>query len=505
VIEPAHLWIPPRRGSYGDEAVDLAATAGRAADDEQRLAIDALLSYGPGGTWAALESGILEARQNGKSAGVLLPVVMFDLWLLPPDRIVWTAHLFRTSRDAFTDFCTCIETSPELSRRVKHISFSHGEESIELHSGAKLEFLARSSGGGRGLGGKRVVMDEALFLSAGEMGALMPVLSARPDPHINYGSSAGKATSTHLHNLTKRGRKGGDQSLIWVEYCSPGSWDDPPCEQGRKCPHVVDTEGCALDDETRWPNANHTVGKRITYAYVRAERRTLEPREFGRERLGWHELPVGSGGAIDIDVWRKFADPESHREGDVTIGVDIAPSRDYAAIGLFGRRGDLLEHLQLMDVRAGTDWIVPRLVELRSRLDPVGYAMGRGTWKSLEADLLKNDFARPDEPSEPERGDVAVVQAGEMAAATGQMLEVCRPARNEDGSLSLPLRHLGQRPLDVAVESARTRETGDAIGWSRKDSGGDITPLVAVTVARWLYMSWTHLVASDYDVLDSVY
>jgi hypothetical protein len=58
----------------------------------------------PGGRWAALETCRIEPRQNGKTGGELLPVVLFDLFLMPPDKIVWTAHLFRTARDAFNDF-----------------------------------------------------------------------------------------------------------------------------------------------------------------------------------------------------------------------------------------------------------------------------------------------------------------------------------------------------------------------------------------------------------------
>lgn len=496
MIQPTHLWIPPRRGSYGDEAIDLTRLAGRELDDEQCIAVDAMLSYGPGGRWIALESGIVEPRQNGKTGGVLLPVTLFDLFLLPPDRIVWTAHIFRTARDAFDDFCTCIETAPELSRRVKNVSYGHGEEYIELHNGAKLEFLARSKGGGRGLGGKRVVMDEALFLSAAAMGALMPVLSARPDPQVNYGSSAALETSDHLHRLKERGRSGNDPSLIWIEFCAPGSWKDPPCQLGRSCRHTVGALGCAFDNDEFIKRANHTVGKRITWEYVRAERAALPAREFSRERLGWHEdLPLG-GGAIDLGVWTKLFDGDSRREGDVTLAVDIAPQRDYAAIGFYGQRADGLGHVQLLDYRPGTDWIIPRMVELKSALDPVGWAMGRGTFASLEADLGRANFSKPNESESPKRGDVAVVVGSDMSAACGQMLDAVRQG---------DIRHPGQPELDAAIASGRTRETGDAVAWSRKDSGADISPLVVITLARWLYVSWAHLVTADYDVLESVF
>lgn len=499
MISPAHLWMPPRVGSYGDEAIDLAEMAGRTLDEEQRLAVDAMLSYGEGGRWAALESGILEARQNGKTSGVLLPVTLFDLFLLPPDRIVWTAHLFRTARDAFDDFCTCIETSPELSRRVKRISYGNGEEFIELHrpknsdatQGAKLEFLARSQGGGRGLGGKRVVMDEALFLKAAAMGALMPVLSARPDPQINYGSSAALATSDHLHQLKDRGRACDDPYLIWIEFCAPGSWAKPPCEAGKRCPHSVGTTGCALDNEEFWQLANHTLTKRITLSYVRAERRTLPAIEFGRERLGWHESPVAGSGAIDIGQWAKLLDAKSRREGDIALAVDIAPQRDYAAIAMYGNREDGKGHWQLVDYRPGTDWIVDRLVELRNALNPVGIAMGRATGASLAVELAKVGIAPPEEVDNPSRGDLAITSASQMTAATGHALDAIR-----QGSVH----HIGQHELDAAVAGAKTRETGDTVAWSRKDANADISPLVGISLARWLYEAWAHLVDIDEEV-----
>lgn len=486
MISPAHLWVPPRVGSYGDEAADLAERAGRVLDEEQRLAVDAMLSYGPGGRWVAMETVIVEARQNGKTGGVLLPVTLFDLFLLPPDRIVWTAHLFRTSRDAFDDFCTCIETAPELSRRVKRISYGNGEEFIELHSGAKLEFLARSKGGGRGLGGKRVVMDEALFLMAAAMGALMPVLSARPDPQINYGSSAALATSDHLHRLKDRGRAGNDPYLIWIEFCAPGGWVDPPCESGARCAHTPGTPGCALDDEQMWVPANHTLGKRITIDYVRAERRALPAIEFGRERLGWHEIPVVGSAAIDIAQWADLLDAKSKREGDIALAVDIAPQRDYAVTALYGlRAADGLGHWQIVDYRPGTEWLVDRIVELRDGLKPIAIAMGRATAASLEVELEKHGIHRPEKPDEPARGDLAVLTAAEMTASTGQALDVVRQGG---------VKHIGQQPLDAAVAGAKTREIGDTVAWSRKDASADISPLVAVSEARWAYYALAHLV-----------
>lgn len=462
MIAPAYHWVPPRVGSYGDEAVDLGRVAGLEIDDEQCLAIDALLSYGPGGRWVALESAILEGRQNGKTMRVLVPVTLFDLFLLPPDRIVWTAQVFRTARDAFDAFCVCIETAPELSKRVKKISYGHGEEFIHLHSGAKLDFLARNKLGGRGLGGKRVVMDEALFIAASSMGALMPVLSARPDPQINYGSSAALESSDHLHRLKKRGRAGCDPSLIWLEWCAPGSWASPPCELGRRCPHAAGSPGCALDDESLWQRANHTVGDRITYDYVRAERRTLPPREFGRERLGWHEEPVALGDLIDMAVWSRWVDEDDSLTGMVSLSLDVAPDRSSAAVGMTGRRPDGLLGWHILEHRPGMHWLLTAAVEIDAAYANVGWCVDPSSPAgSLIPDMVKADLV------------VHEITGRELAQACTSMLESATDGRG---------RHQGQSSLDGAWRDACTAPLGDSVRFDRKKSG-DITPLMVVTLS----------------------
>lgn len=494
MIRPAYMSIPPRLGSRGDEAVDLAAAAGRVLDEEQKLGVDALLSYGPGGRWVALEQCVIEARQNGKTGGILLPVVLWEVWLSGvPDRVVWTAHRAKTSTEAFSDVVKCIETAPELSRRVKSVKSGHGEESVELMDGSLLEFLARTGAGGRGIGGKRVIMDEGLFLAAAAMGALMPVLSARPDPQITYGSSAGKAASDHLHKLIRRGRKGGDPSLTYLEWCAPGSWEDPGCEQGRDCTHMPGVaEGCAMDNEELWPLAGHSTGKRVTLAYIRGERRTLTPTEFGRERMGWHEIPSEAGGQIDAATWEGLLDQLSRRAGDVAVALDVSPDRAFAAIALYGLRADGDGHLQLMRYDGGTAWVITKLVELRDAFgsDLVAVGMGKGTFTSLKDALKRAGFVEPEDPERPERGALAVAGGVDMAAACGQLL---------DAVAQRTLHHIGQDQLTTAALAGKVRQGAESVSWTRKDKDSpvDITPLVAATVARWAFVTRVDLVDQE--------
>jgi hypothetical protein len=66
----------------------------------------------------------------------------------------------------------------------------------------------------------------------------------------------------------------------------------------------------------------------------------------------------------------------------------------------------------------------------------------------------------------------------DVAAAFGQFIELVTDAKS--------LRHLGQPELDAAVAAAATRDVGDAgRTWGRRVAAGDISPLVAVTLAAW--------------------
>jgi hypothetical protein len=47
--------------------------------------------------------------------------------------------------------------------------------------------------------------------------------------------------------------------------------------------------------------------------------------------------------------------------------------------------------------------------------------------------------------------------------------------------------HRDQQALNLAVVGARRRQSGDAWKWSRRDSEVDISPLVAATIAYYLW------------------
>ncbi|GAA1065213.1 terminase large subunit [Streptomyces asiaticus] len=489
--------VPPSAFSLGDEAVELARRAGLVLDPWQADSIRLMLSVREDGKWSCFEYGEIVARQNGKGA-ILEARALAGLFLLDERLIMWSAHEYKTAMEGFRRFKALLKGLGEpISENLIDIDGVHikvintnGEESFErLDTGARVKFIARSKGSGRGFSGDCNIIDEAFAYTAIQQDALMPTMSARPNPQIIYTSSppldGDDGSGEVMFALHVRAENGGDDSFGWRDWGIAGDLD-----------HLDDID---LDDRRLWAASNPALGYRLSEEAVLRERRSMGDAGFARERLGvWPRKSQGNT-VIDAAAWARLADPESQRDREhgVAIGVDISPLRDYAAVQVYGVRADGLGHTQLADYRPGTKWLLPRLKELREALGPISIAMGRGTFAFLETALDAAGFQQPEDPETPEPGDLAVTNAVDMAAAAGQLLEAVR----EESFRVVPNRH-----LDVAVASAKTKATGETIAWTVKGVDGDISPLVAMTLARWSYVTRSHLLeGNQYDVLDSVF
>lgn len=487
-VEPAYRSVPAYGRTLGPEVADLARLAGFGPDPEQELLLDAIFALDAHGRSAAFEVGMVVSRQNLKTAVAQMAVLG---WLFITDQrlIVWSAHEFRTTQEAFRDLDALVTGSDVLRRRVKHIYRGNGDESIELVDDRRLIFKARTKGGGRGLSGDKVVLDEAFALQPMHMGALLPTLSARPDPQVLYGSSAGMAESQVLRGVRDRGRAGADPRLAYFEWCAP-----PParaCGAGERCTHMLDAEGCGCDDPANWRRANPAIGRRISVEHIAAERRAMPPAEFSRERMGWWDDPAEDAHPFPVEAWRQRVDAAAPRPPGPALAVAITPDRAMTAVGAAGRV-DEMSHVDVLDHRSGTGWVAGRLVALYDQtgacalvLDPAGPA------GSLEKDLLERGFSTKPEPGERR---LVIVTAREYAQACGALV---------DDVVNDRIRHRGRRELDAAADGVRTRPLADAYAWSRKDSSVDISPLEVVTLARHGYA--THGLNGSYDVLESIW
>jgi phage terminase large subunit-like protein len=461
--------------SYGEAAVELARLAGLVLDPWQRDSLELMLAVRADGKWACFEFAEIVARQNGKGS-ILEARALAGLFLLGEQLIMWSAHEVKTALEAFRRLRALLvnlgesvnENLIDVDGVLVKVSNTNGQESLErLDTGQRVKFIARSKGSGRGFSGDVNIVDEAFAYTDDQHAALLPTMSARPNPQLIYTSSPPLTDDTGevLFRLRKRAEVGKAVRLGFRDWGAPGTLDD--------------LSALNLDDRELWAVTNPAYGIRIDEEFIQSERESMSDEKFAVERLGvWPKQRVG-GGAIDPAQWASLFDPDSRRDGDIALGVDIAPQRDYASIALYGRRVDEIGHGQLVDYRAGTDWIVPRLVDLRDALDPVAFGMGRGTAASLKTGLEQVGITRPADEDKPTRGDVMVMAGVDMAAACGQLIDAVRQGA---------LRHVGQKPLDAAVSGAKTKEAGDTIAWSRKDADTEVSPLVALTVAKRAYL-----------------
>jgi hypothetical protein len=215
--------------------------------------------------------------------------------------------------------------------------------------------------------------------------------------------------------------------------------------------------------------------------YISAERRAMPPDEFGRERMGWWDDPAEGFSPLDSARWALLADPRSQVSGTVAFGFRIAADLSSSAIAVCGRRADGKGHWEVTDHRPGSGWLVPRLVELAGRHKPCAVALNAsGQSRAAVTELAEHGFEAVPPSKEPAPGKhrLVILGARDYSQACGALV---RDVMDAGG------RHLGQRPLDDAVEGLRTRPLEDGYAWSEKNSSADITPLDAVTVARHVF------------------
>ncbi|KPC61563.1 hypothetical protein ADL27_62995, partial [Streptomyces sp. NRRL F-6602] len=463
----------------GLECIELAEDAGLGLDPWQQLSLHHSLAEEDDGRWTSLEVAINVARQNGKG-GWLEARQLGGVFLFGDKLIIHTAHQFNTAQESFLRLDQIFEGSYSLSRRIRRVRRSHGEEGFEFHNGARIRFLARGGDSGRGFSGDTVIMDEGMKLRAAPVGALMPVLSARRNPQLIYTFSAGLgAESEQVALLRARAlaeTDQPDQSLCYIEHSiAPHTQDCARDPEGRIVCELHDNR----EDERSWARANPALGIRIRPSYVLQEMRAMRPDLFDRERLGVGDYPEVSEETwqvIEKSEWEALEDTASKPEDPVAFAIDVNPERTWASISVAGASGEGV-HVEVIEHRPGTDWVIARAKELDAKWKPCAWVIDEGgPAGSLVPGLQKALAYEGDEDLEDRSELVICPKVRQLTQACGQFYD-----RVKEGSLA----HLGQAPMAAALAGARKRELGDAWAWARKSEGVDVSPLVSGTYAVW--------------------
>jgi len=470
---PQILHLPANVHSHDAamEAIELAESVGVLLDESQQYTLRVALSEREDFTWSAFEVCDVQPRQNGKGETIQARELA-GLFLFDEQLIIHTAHELGTAMEAFRRMCSLIDSSKELSAKVANIRLGNGLQSIELKSGARLKYKARTGGSGRGFAGASlIVFDEAYNLQAEHLAALMPTLSTHPNPQVWYASSAGKSTSSALWKIRRRALAGDAGRLAYLEHTAEQIALD---DKGNCISERID-----VSDRRLWALANAAYGTRIPADNLEAEYDAMGDEEFARERLGvWDPEPDAlrfKDAKIPEYKWAQTLTtaPPVLGEGEITISFDVTFGNEWASVAVAaGSIG--APYVEVIEHRQGLGWLPARLVELVERWKPtavgcngagptgaaVGAVLAAFRDAGISADLL-HQVNTPDYKQ----------------ACGGFFADVI------EGRLTRPA---NQGPLDVAAADAAERQLGDAWVWDLRSSVVPISPLVAATIARAL-------------------
>lgn len=448
--------------SAAEDAIDLAAVAGLVLDPWQEYALERVFAERADGRWAALEVALIVGRQNGK--GAILEAYELAHTLLFGTRVVsHTAHDFNTASDSFQKLRSRIKSSPEIlgevlgyegqddDRSITGFRTGHGFESIEFKNGNLIRYKTRTKNLGRGTTSEILIVDEAFAYTEEQQAAVMPIMSSfsmTGNPQILYVSSAPKEDEPFLHDLRERALGDSPGSLVYLEHSADST-----------------AEGFSPGDPATWAQANPAMGIRISSEFVAAEFRSMALNQFMRERLSVFPPRLGQEESPFLEEdWQALADQDSCIGEEIAFGLDVTPSRDSAVVAVASTRADQLQHIEVVMQELGTAWVAGKLSQLQKEFPHSRVVVDAGSGAGALLPELRRARVR-----------VHLVNYRTYAAACGTFMDAFQAKR---------IRHIDQSQLTEAVVSARMKPVGDSLWkWQRKNRVGDISPLVAATLA----------------------
>ncbi|MGA5486692.1 terminase [Streptomyces pseudogriseolus] len=486
------VWGTPRRPelpTLGPKVARVMERLGFTPMPWQRYVWDVALEIDPAtGRFWHRHVGLSVPRQQGKTQG-MLALKTWRAQAYKRQRIVYAAQTRSMARERWEDeFWATIEAS-RLARKFA-IRKANGHEAIIARATrSRIGITSNTEKAGHGPPLDLGVMDEYFAHEDDRLEqAFSPAMLTRPMAQLWWASAGGTEKSVPLNKKRQQGR------AMIEELWRTGEF-----------PHAAYFEWFAPDDLDRadpatWYATLPALGYTVTEEVIRHEFETMDPAEFDRAYLNRTRkkapppdvnVPVGS--------WPGLADEESMpRASQLALAVDVSQDRSHSSIGVASQREDGRMHLELVARRPGTEWVVRAVRRLVDLWDPVAVAIGStGTPAgSLIDDLVEAGVKVPEDKDQPHRGHLVIVRTGDFVEACGQMADAMRQAT---------ARHRDQTALTSAVTGARSRRVGDAWVLDRTASLTDVSPFVAVTLARWALVSRGPHVLEDYDPLDSIY
>ncbi|MGW0805960.1 terminase large subunit domain-containing protein [Nonomuraea sp. NPDC002799] len=480
------LWGTPRRPEYpslGPKAWKVMERLGYPPMPWQKYVLDVGLEIDPAtGLFVHREVGLSVPRQQGKTQQILgLMVHRVAAWTR--QNVVYAAQTRGMARQRWEDEFLATLDDSSLAGKYRTRKSNGNEAIIWSKTRSKLGITANTEKAGHGPPLDLGVIDEAFAHEDDRLEqAFSPAMLTRDKAQLWWASAGGTEKSLWLNKKRENGRElimelwrlGIRRRIAYFEWFAP---DELP-----------------RDAPATWRLCLPALGFTVSEDTVRAELEKLDPAEFDRAYLNRTRKQVPPPDPnIPVKAWRTVADAKSKPGASVAFAVDVSHDREWSSISIASVRGDGRVHLELVDRRSGTDWVVPAVVQLRKLWKPVVVAIAStgSPAGSLIDDLTAAGVKVPEDKERPQRGDLAILRTNDIVEACGQMADAIKQGTAV---------HSDQPELTAAVNGARTRPSGDAWSLDRRKSLTDVSPFYAATLARWALLVWGPLVEGDYDV-----
>lgn len=303
--EPSVRVVPEYEATDGTDAVKLLSIGGLFVDPWQSEVLNDWMGRTDEDIWSASTCGLSVPRQNGKTLDtcgrIATGMIMYSEW------VIYTAHLQKTATETFMELKGLFE-NPKLYKYVKEIKSALGREQIILKNGGRVQFVARTRNGGRGLHGDCLIFDEAQELTSEQQASFLPALAASRNPQTIYlGTPPDEnCTGNVFRTIRSKVLANDSKGTAWTEFS-------------------VDSIG-NVKDRKRWAKSNPALGRRIRESTIESECEQMDPDTFARERLGWWS-PIATevkDYAINSDKWQQCISKEAKPEGKTAYGIKFA-------------------------------------------------------------------------------------------------------------------------------------------------------------------------------------
>jgi len=395
--------------------------------------------------------GMSLPRQVGKT--YLIGALVFALCILRPGMLViWSAHHARTHGETFLAMQAFADRA-KVKPYIRQVFTGSGDEEIRFLNGSRILFGARERGFGRGIPGvDMIVSDEAQIMSEKALDAQLATMNTS-----RFGLAIYVGTPPRPDDPSDAFTR--MRSDAWAGRLLDAAWIEFGAEATAN-PH----------DRKQWARANPSYPARTPVESILRLQRKLSAESFLREGLGiWDE--ESSESAIPAGSWSQREAREA-RTGDAYFALDVSPKMTDAAIAVAGLRGngDVFGQLlkrkgqELLDYRPGVDWVLPALIDLKTRVPELTLAIVKGS----QAESLAPDI---------EAAGISVekVPTAEMVAACGLVYSLVTKGG---------IWHAGQPELTESIKATRWRDVGEGgQAWGRRKSTLSITPTFAYTLA----------------------